>query len=289
MKKIFKFIKKNFKLVIAFSLGFALAGTSVYAANTIYSKNVTYDNSNSGLDATNVQDALDETYNKCFPPPPPIELGDYVSLTPTDTSGKELNLWRVININEDGTIDIISEYVSSTILTMYGYSSYETNISTYDYRTYVYQLNNFVTRYENEKYTIDSRAFGYNGQTESIPTFDYKNNTGNFSEREGGGDTLYEKDYNLVMNALGTLKATKPDGSSASYFVASRFSSSVCFGIRQISSYDGGLYESNLACDSLPWEGTYGIESSVRPILTLRANLKYSGEGTKASPYVLYE
>ena len=68
MKKISKFIKKNIKVIIAFYLGFILAGTSVYAANTIYSKNVTYDNSNSGLEATNVQDALDETYTKCFPP-----------------------------------------------------------------------------------------------------------------------------------------------------------------------------------------------------------------------------
>ena len=66
MKKISKFIKKNIKIVIAFSIGFILASTSVYAANTIYSKNVTYDNSSSGLSATNVQDALDETYNKCM-------------------------------------------------------------------------------------------------------------------------------------------------------------------------------------------------------------------------------
>ena len=65
--KISKFIKKKFKLVVAFSIGFIIAGTSVYAANTIYSKNVTYDNSKSGLEATNVQDALDETYNKCMP------------------------------------------------------------------------------------------------------------------------------------------------------------------------------------------------------------------------------
>ena len=66
MKKISKFIKKNIKIVIAFSIGFILASTSVYAANTIFSKNVTYDNSSSGLSATNVQDALDETYNKCM-------------------------------------------------------------------------------------------------------------------------------------------------------------------------------------------------------------------------------
>ena len=68
MKKISKFIKKNYKFIIGFVLGLVVASTSVYAANTIYSKNVTYDNSNSGLEATNVQDALDETYTKCFPP-----------------------------------------------------------------------------------------------------------------------------------------------------------------------------------------------------------------------------
>ena len=68
MKKISKFIKGNYKFLIGVIVGLLLSGTGVYAANTIYSKNVTYDNSNSGLSATNVQDALDETYNKCFPP-----------------------------------------------------------------------------------------------------------------------------------------------------------------------------------------------------------------------------
>ena len=67
LKKIFKSIKKNFKLIIAFSLGLVLAGTGVYAANTIYYKNVTYDNSNSGLSSVNVQDALDELYLKMYP------------------------------------------------------------------------------------------------------------------------------------------------------------------------------------------------------------------------------
>ena len=68
MKKISKFIKSNYKFLIGVIVGLLLSGTGVYAANTIYSKNVTYDNSNSGLSATNVQDALDETYIKCFPP-----------------------------------------------------------------------------------------------------------------------------------------------------------------------------------------------------------------------------
>ena len=68
MKKISRFIKNNYKFLIGVIVGLLLSGTGVYAANTIYSKNVTYDNSNSGLSATNVQDALDETYTKCFPP-----------------------------------------------------------------------------------------------------------------------------------------------------------------------------------------------------------------------------
>ena len=66
MKKISKFIKDNYKFLIGVIVGLLLSGTGVYAANTIYSSNVTYDNSNSGLEATNVQDALDETYDKCF-------------------------------------------------------------------------------------------------------------------------------------------------------------------------------------------------------------------------------
>ena len=67
LKKISKFIKKNLKIVIAFSIGVVLTSTSVYAANTIYSKNVTYDNSSSGLTSANVQDAIDELYLKIYP------------------------------------------------------------------------------------------------------------------------------------------------------------------------------------------------------------------------------
>ena len=90
LKKVSKFVKENFKLVIVLCIGFMLASTGVYAANTIYSKNVTYDNSKSGLSATNVQDALDETYNKCMP-------------TAAD---------KIINLYEDGS-SINSVYIGN--------------------------------------------------------------------------------------------------------------------------------------------------------------------------------
>ena len=114
MKKISKFIKKNIKVIIAFYLGFILAGTSVYAANTIYSKNVTYDNSNSGLSATNVQDALDETYTKCFPPTATDDIinlyNDGSSINIVNIGGDTSNPQVKLNSNQGIMLDNNGDY-----------------------------------------------------------------------------------------------------------------------------------------------------------------------------------
>ena len=58
-KKIKKIVgSRRTTFIVGLVLGIIVSASGVYAANTIYSKNVTYDNSNSGLSATNVQDAL---------------------------------------------------------------------------------------------------------------------------------------------------------------------------------------------------------------------------------------
>ena len=64
LKKILK--NKKTMFIIGLILGL-ISVPLVYAANTIYAKNVTYYNFNSGLSATNVQDAIDETYDRCAP------------------------------------------------------------------------------------------------------------------------------------------------------------------------------------------------------------------------------
>ena len=65
MKKVKKFLLGNIKTVVAFILGIIISGTGVYAATIIYNSNqVGYDNTSSGMSATNVQDALDELYTK---------------------------------------------------------------------------------------------------------------------------------------------------------------------------------------------------------------------------------
>ena len=61
LRKILKNPKVNFATGIM--IGVVIAGSGVYAATLVNSKNVTYDNSTSKASSTNVQDALDGVYN----------------------------------------------------------------------------------------------------------------------------------------------------------------------------------------------------------------------------------
>ena len=65
MKKIKEIIKNNIKLVIGIIIGGIVFGTiGVYAATTLLSQPVYYNNTNSGASSTNVQGALDELYTR---------------------------------------------------------------------------------------------------------------------------------------------------------------------------------------------------------------------------------
>ncbi len=59
-------IKRNYKLIVGIIIGAILTGTTVYAATIISSINVGYSNESSNLVADNVQDAIDEVYDKSF-------------------------------------------------------------------------------------------------------------------------------------------------------------------------------------------------------------------------------
>ena len=54
---------KNIKIILAFILGFLISSLGVYAI-TIDARNTAYDNTNSGSSATNMQDAIDDLYEK---------------------------------------------------------------------------------------------------------------------------------------------------------------------------------------------------------------------------------
>ena len=323
VKKIYNllFKRKNYKFIIGIFLGIFFSIVGVYAASKYTSKSVYYNNENSSLSSDDVQGAIDELSEKakklsnngcpsgyvCLEKKTTLALGDYVKMTPTkssyttDTSKtgytstqtinpQELNLWRVIKINSDGTVEMISELVSSTAVYFQGQTGYQ-NLVGY--------LNVLASQYENSTYTKGSRYFGYNGQTEYITdtskftsSAPWTCSTGescNPVESQGGGDTLYTTDYDLINTVLGTRVATKPGSASASsYWMASRYyyySSSTRYrwnGRYVIASGSNGhssLYGYNASSFN-----TYHTSNSLRPIVVLKSGLKYSGVGTEDYP-----
>ncbi len=81
-------MKERIKVIAAFILGLVLAGTTVYAATIISSINVGYSNESSKLVADNVQEAIDEVYDKSFLKTP-IAAYEYSEKEPKCINGEE--------------------------------------------------------------------------------------------------------------------------------------------------------------------------------------------------------
>ena len=121
MKKIKEFMKSY---TLGFVISILLCGTvGVYAATYIESNLITYDNKDSGMNSDNVQTAIDELYNTCFPPKAgdqiledqPLEKDEYecryffTGGNPNNyiTFNDEKARWRIISVECDGRIKIM--------------------------------------------------------------------------------------------------------------------------------------------------------------------------------------
>ena len=317
---------KNYKYIVGLIIGMFLV-TGVYGASSILASNVVYDSTNSSYSTGDIQGAIDDLAERidivkptscpsntyCESYKDTLALGDYVSYTPTvksysvDTSitgytgnesqviyPSELNLWRVLNINDDGTVELISEYVSSTDVYFQGAKGY---------LNFVGYLNDLAEQYETDGITSGSRYFGYNGQTEYIedtnPTSiftnpaPWTNSTTSDDpppESQGGGDTLYTIDYEQVNTALGKLSAKKVGTTFVSdYWIASRqygywSDSDYAWTIDFITgaTHSGFLVYFYSGSDFFEGEGTF---AALRPIVILKSGFEYGeGAGTKTSP-----
>ena len=167
-------IKKLFKNRIFLCLFTALlvGSITVKAATYFPSNDVTYDNSESGLSSTDVQGAIDELYSACFPPEPEIPAGEQLlNKTTVVTSGDGLYKdeyeegryiykganpnnyitfnneeagWRIISIENDGTIKIMyNKYAGSMAWDTSGSNNWTrpATINTYLNETYFKSLN----------------------------------------------------------------------------------------------------------------------------------------------------
>ena len=119
MKKIKKFMKSY---TLGFVISILLCGTlGVYAATYIESNLITYDNAESGMNSDNVQTAIDELYNTCFPPKAgdqiledhPLEKDEYecryffTGANPNNYITFNNETWRIMSIECDGRIKIM--------------------------------------------------------------------------------------------------------------------------------------------------------------------------------------
>ncbi len=228
--------KRHVKFIIGMIIGMAIPGI-VFAATILYaSDEVSYDNSATGFESSDVQGALDELYLLCKGDSPsgannpsgkaPIKklaVGDYFTMEPDkDTytieqkltgyeeeqkiKPNELTLWRVIKINGDRTIDAVSEYVSSDEVHFEGVVGYANLVGG---------LQKIAEQYKNKDFTDSVRIMGFNKQTENISfkeSFDGSEaadlfEASDLTEGDGVeagdgefGDTLYLKDYLLVSS-----------------------------------------------------------------------------------------
>ena len=124
-------IKKilNSKIFVFLLGGVLLSTVSVYAVTYFPSNQVTYDNSSSKLNSTNVQGAIDELYNECVNPPISADIvtsGDglyekngryiYRGANPKNYIRFNNELWRIISVEADGIIKILrNSVISGTI------------------------------------------------------------------------------------------------------------------------------------------------------------------------------
>ena len=319
MKKTNK--KQILTYIIAFIICFFVTGIiGISATSSITSREVSYKNNTSGMDSTNVQDAIDELYiNNCkTTPTTSLEIGDYVKIIPTISSyetetkytgynttqtinPQELKLWRVIRKNENGTVDLVSEYTSSVNINFSGVVGYQ-NLVGY--------LNIIASKYENRKYTVGSRIMGYDNQTEFITNtsnFDgsknevpwtYTTTSGSSSyEVLGQGDLLYQTDYNLVKAAYGnandSAKANMVETSTVTnYWLGSRYyyssTNEANFYGRYVNT-SGVNTNDRLRRYYYNYWYQYSPGYAIRPIIVLKAGVSVegTGAGTLADPYIL--
>ena len=268
-----------------------------------------------------------------------FKLGDYFTMVPdsteyTITAGttgystdqiinpSELTLWRVIDIQSDGSIEAVSEYVSSTLVYFSGVTGYA---------NFVGGLQTIAGQYAKVGYTVNTRMMGYGGQTPTIPSwtssctedcqttttyaFDGSKDTapsttstpspytGVGQEYNGGvlGDTLYLKDIQLVGNVYKTdttkygnygLKAYKVNATTTNgdYWLASRrfrYYSATYFSWVGRNVYSGSLSDNDFRIFGSGWYD-YSYSYSVRPIITLKSGIQINGgTGAITDPYTI--
>ena len=301
-EKIKDFVKKY---LIGFILGVLSAAVVVVYAETYFPSNqVTYDNTESGLSSTNVQTAIDELYNTCFPKTSGDQIIENAGLEKDEyecryfftganpnnyiTFNNEKAGWRIISVECDGTIKIMR---TASIGNIAWDTSHINNwarpatLNTYLNSTYYYELNN----------TARSQIVASNF---SIGAVTYGNNNMSTQVSNENATKWYG---NIALPTVSEYIRTNSNKSSCGTFslINDNYTSCVSTGWMDTTSVPywwilpsmadasyGAFYVDSRGAVS--YYGSVSITSNaVRPALYLSSSVKLSGSGTSSNPYTI--
>ena len=287
------------KYLLGFILGMLSAGVvAVYAATYFPSNQTAYDNSESGMTSTNVQDAIDELYGVCGPSAGEkiIENGNlekdeyecryfFTGANPNNyiTFNDEEAGWRIISIGCDDTIKIMrNDSIGSQSWDTSGSNNWArpASLNTYLNGTY---YNSLTSESQNQivisNFSIGNIQYGNNDLATQV-------NDENSEKWNGKISLLTSSEYirtNSNKNKCGSFadntndyscnRTTWAGYSSLWWLLTPSSSSSFTYTIASTGGAETGHVGSNIA---------------VRPVVTLSSEVQITGgDGSQSNPYIL--
>ena len=298
--------------MIGFILGVLSAAVVVVYAETYFPSNqVTYDNTASGLSSTNVQTAIDELYNTCFPKTSGDQILDNVDIVTSGdglyedeyeegryfftganpnnyvTFNNEKAGWRIISVESDKTIKIMK-------IANIGNQKWDTSgsnnwarpvtLNTYLNGTYYNGLNNAA------KSQIVSHNFSIGAVTE-------KNNN---MSTQVSNENSNKWNGKIALPTVSEYLRTNSNKSSCGTFSLNNSNFSSCVNTGWMDYNDNWWTLSSYADRSYYVFGVdsigvvaYGFDSfstgiAVRPTITLSSEVQITGgTGTQNDPFTL--
>ena len=310
MKEKIKEFAKQY--LIGFVLGVVTAiSISVIAATYFPSNQTTYDNSVSGLQSTNVQDAIDELYGVCFPPKGSDTITDLLPSNPDELYkdehgdiryyGKNPNnyvsfnneLWRIIGVI-DGKIKIIR---NESIGKMQWNSTGNNNWNNASLKSYLNgdYYNSIDGTYKN---MISEETYYLGGPTDanfgSLTASGYYNAERDSSQVYSGNPAsttqyiglMYPSDYGYAAGSS-CLTTTL-----YRYYYSCKNSDYLFSGVTEwlqapsasVNNYATGLYSTGYVSKNSP----VAYSNAVRPVLYLTSETQITGgDGSSSNPFEL--
>ena len=305
INKIKKFSKKY---LIGFFIGlilFTVVGVS--AATYFPSNQTTYNNGTTGMSATNVQEAIDELYNTCFPPKAGDTILDNVDIVTSGdglyedeyedgkytykganpnnyiTFNDEKAGWRIVSINSDGTIKIVRE---ASIGNQYWGGndwSHPTILNTYLNGTYYNGLNSTAQS------QIVAKDWSIGGVTDNNTDLAGQINDENSSKWNGKVALITLSEY-IRSNSNQNMCGTFIDYNGSSGNCSSRtwmFNNETWWSLTPVASSSRAVFSINMSGPIGANDMGFGV-AVARPTVYLSSDIQITGgNGSQSNPYTI--